>query len=310
MQRFSLGKLIAVCPRCGRRTFKPYIDNATGQPLDAACGRCNREVNCRYHLPPSQWFAAGGHAAPAPGGWTPPPPPPPDFVTLPRQNVERLHDDTLFNFLCRHFARERVADVFQRYHVTHAYWHGGATTFPLVDAEGHCRSAKLMRYGTDGHRIKSDNPVFNVTYLHSLLGLKPFSYRACFFGEHLAAARPDKRLCLVESEKTALVMAIADGDDRMVYMATGGASALRPRPEILADPYGRFAPLRGRDVLLYPDADMMPQWKAAGDALATWCRTVTLGDVTAPPYGLTASRDIADYILDTTAPPVISRRCI
>ena len=105
-------------------------------------------------------------------------------------------------------------------------------------------------------------------------------------------------------------MAIADGDDRMVYMATGGASALRPRPEILADPYGRFAPLLGRDVLLYPDADMMPQWKAAGDALATWCRTVTLGDVTAPPYGLTASRDIADYILDTTAPPVISRRCI
>lgn len=297
MQRFSLGKLIAVCPRCGRRTFKPYIDNATGQPLDAACGRCNREVNCRYHLPPSQWFAAGGHAAPAPGGWTPPPPPPPDFVTLPRQNVERLHDDTLFNFLCRHFERERVADVFQRYHVTHAYWHGGATTFPLVDAEGHCRSAKLMRYGTDGHRLKGDNPAFNVTWLHTILRLKPFNFRACFFGEHLAAAAPEKTLIVVESDKTALIMACDDRLDKHVYLACGGASAIVPRPGLLSDPYGRLAPLKGRDVILFPDADMVPRWTEAANALTTWCRTVRIVDITAPPYSLTGSKDIADHII-------------
>ena len=297
MQRFSLGKLIAVCPRCGRRTFKPYIDNATGQPLDAACGRCNREVNCRYHLPPSQWFAAGGHAAPAPGGWTPPPPPPPDFVTLPRQNVERLHDDTLFNFLCRHFERERVADVFQRYHVTHAYWHGGATTFPLVDAEGHCRSAKLMRYGSDGHRLKGDNPAFNVTWLHTILRLKPFNFRACFFGEHLATADPEKTLIVVESEKTALIMACDDCLDKHVYIACGGASAIVPRPELLSDPYGRLAPLKGRNVVLFPDADMTARWTEAANALTAWCRTVRIVDITAPPYSLTGSQDIADHII-------------
>lgn len=57
--RFSLGKILDRCPQCGRRTFKPYMDNATGLPLDAAaCGRCNREVKCRYHMTPAQWFAA------------------------------------------------------------------------------------------------------------------------------------------------------------------------------------------------------------------------------------------------------------
>ena len=30
------------------------------------------------------------------------------------------------------------------------------------------------RYGTDGHHVKSDNPDYNVTYLHSLLRLPPF----------------------------------------------------------------------------------------------------------------------------------------
>lgn len=298
MHRYSLGKLTAVCPGCGRRTFKPYVDNATGRPLDAdACGRCNREVNCRYHLRPSQWFARGGKVAPLPRGWTPPPLPPPDFTPLPRQDVARLQGDALFKFLCGRFDPARVTDVFQRYRVTHANWHGGATAFPLIDAEGHCRSAKLMRYGDDGHRIKSDNPAYNVTYLHSLLGLKPFTYRACFFGEHLAAASPDKKLCLVESEKTALVMACDDTTDRLVFMATGGCSALRPRPEALTDPYSRFAPLRGRDVILYPDADKVREWADAADALTLWCRTIVMKDVTAPPYALTGSRDIADYIL-------------
>ena len=297
--RFSLGKITAQCPQCGRRTFKPYVDNATGLPLDAdACGRCNREVNCRYHLTPAAWFAAGGHAAAVPPGWKPPPPPPPDYISAPpAQAVEHLRRDTLYRYLCGLFGEERVLEVFNRYHVAHSYWNGGATAFFLTDAGGRCRSAKLMRYGEDGHRLKGANPAANVTYLHTLLGLKPFSFRACFFGEHLAAAEPQKTLVVVESEKSALVMACDDSRGKHVYLACGGASAIVPRPEVLADPCGRLAPLRGRDVILYPDADMMPRWDDAANALRTWCRTVYVVDVAAPPYALTGSQDIADHII-------------
>ena len=65
---------------------------------------------------------------------------------------------------------------------------GGATAFFLLDSQMCCRSAKLMRYNSDGHRRKSDNPAANVTWLHSLMGLKGFRYCGCFFGAHLAVA--------------------------------------------------------------------------------------------------------------------------
>lgn len=302
--RFSLGKITTQCPQCGRRTFKPYIDNATGLPLDAsACGRCNREVNCRYHLTPSAWFAAGGRAPAVPPGWKPPPLPPPDYIAAPpQQAVEHLRRNTLYQYLCGVFGEERVLAIFRRYHVAHSYWNGGATAFFLADAGGHFRSAKLMRYGTDGHRLKGDNPAFNVTWLHTLLRLKPFNFRACFFGEHLAAADPEKTLIVVESEKTALIMACDDRLDKHVYLACGGASAIVPRPELLTDPYGRLAPLKGRDVILFPDADMVQRWTEAANALTAWCRTVRIVDITAPPYSLTGSQDIADHIVGKLIP--------
>lgn len=299
MYRFSLGKITVQCPQCGRRTFKPYVDNATGMPLDACvCGRCNREFKCGYHYTPTQWFAAGGKAAPVPVGRRPAPLPPPDFINpVPEQPLDILRRDALFAFLCGIFGEERVLAVFRSYHVIHANWHGGATTFFLTDECGNIRSAKLMRYGSDGHRIKSDNPAENVTYLHTVLGFKQFRYRSCFFGAHLAAAYSDRALIVVESEKTAIIMACADSTGRFVFMACGGASAIRPRPDILTDPYGRFAPLKGREVILYPDADMVNRWDEAADALRRWCRSVYNVDITASPYFLTGSDDIADYIL-------------
>ncbi len=71
--RFSLGRRVGICPQCGHRTLKLYEDRATGWALDAAVGRCNREVKCKYHVTPAQYFAAGGHAPAVPAGWVAPP---------------------------------------------------------------------------------------------------------------------------------------------------------------------------------------------------------------------------------------------
>lgn len=299
MRRFSLGKLVAQCPQCGRRTFKPYMDNSTGLPLDVTtCGRCNREVNCGYHFTPRNWFDAGGRVGAAAKGWTPPPPQPPDFVMTPwKQSIEKLQTDTLFRFLSSRFGESKVLDVFHRYNVLHSLWHGGATTFFLTDSEGRARSAKLMRYNEDGHRVKSDNPAYNVTYLHSLLKLHPFNYRACFFGEHIAATQAESNIVLVESEKTALILACADKTEKNAYLATGGCSALRPKAEEKNDPFSRHKILHDRNVLLIPDADMVDKWKDVASDLAEICRSVNVVDVRLPPFRLTGSDDIGDFLV-------------
>ena len=154
-----------------------------------------------------------------------------------------------------------------------------------------------MRYGDDGHRIRSDNPAFNVSYLHAIKRVRSFRYRACFFGEHIAAARPDAAICLVESEKTALIMACRENSGRYAYLATGGCSALKPRETDRDDPYSRFGILRDRRVILYPDADMIATWRDVAEALRPFCRSVRLIDVSLPPYSLTASEDIGDWLL-------------
>lgn len=300
MHRFSLGKMVTVCPQCHHRSFKPYVDNASGRALDAqVCGRCNREVKCKYHFTPAQWFEAGGKVAAPPAGWTPPPPLPPDFVEVPKiRQTAMLEDDALFRWLCGFFPKERVREVFAEYGVRHARWNGGATAFFLTDEEGRCRSAKLMRYGADGHRRKNGRPQDNVSWMHTVCGYRGFRFRACFFGAHLAAKYPDRTLCLVESEKTALIMALEDESGLFTFMATGGASALMPRPEVLADPWGRLRPLKGRHLILYPDADMVDRWMEAANGLRGWCKTVQLCDVRNLPWGLTGSADMGDLIIE------------
>lgn len=50
------------CPSCGpkhRKTLSRYIDTQTGEPLPEIYGRCDREINCGYHLNPYYKGATG-----------------------------------------------------------------------------------------------------------------------------------------------------------------------------------------------------------------------------------------------------------
>ena len=50
-----------ICPNCGRAEFSPYINVHTDEPVDERlCGKCNREHNCGYHMPPREWAARYG----------------------------------------------------------------------------------------------------------------------------------------------------------------------------------------------------------------------------------------------------------
>ena len=46
------------CPRCGRKSFTPYIDTQTNEILDENVGICDHKNSCGYHFTPREYFGA------------------------------------------------------------------------------------------------------------------------------------------------------------------------------------------------------------------------------------------------------------
>ena len=157
----------------------------------------------------------------------------------------------------------------------------GMTVFWQMDEKGQLRTGKMMRYKADGHRDKSDG--YNFDWIHSSLvrhrdpetgrmtDEPPYPHpelynpdrqemKSCYFGLHLLNQYKrkgiDQTVCIVESEKTALLMAVAYGNNaKQVWMACGGLENLSPE---------KLAPItaQGRHVILYPDRDGIDKWQA------------------------------------------------
>lgn len=101
-----------------------------------------------------------------------------------------------------------------------------------------------MYYQPDGHRSKTR---FNTVEARlKKVGRLPMEFNLvqCLFGEHLLSVYPDseKTVALVESEKTALIGAMAH--PKMLWLATGGISQTSTN---------KMAILKGREVIAFPD---------------------------------------------------------
>ena len=180
-----------------------------------------------------------------------------DYMTHTRG--EALKDDTLCNWL-RSLPwnvpqRERLENVIKNYGVGHAK--DGRVIFWQVDENGAVRTGKLMRYQPNGKRVRTEHP----GWIHNLLAkagkIDLTKSRKCvtLFGMHLLAFFPDAEVCIVESEKTALVCSIAWGNmKRRIWLAAGGLQYLKPemlQPLITA----------GRRITLFPDRDGQAKWQ-------------------------------------------------
>lgn len=135
----------------------------------------------------------------------------------------------------------------------------GHTIFWQVDEMGNIRTGKMMRYKPDGHRDK-ETP-YNFDWIHAALlragkyDPEKYEKRTTLFGMHLLDPTAPATVNIVESEKTALICAIAYGNMREnVWMASGGLTFLSPE---------RLKPIINRDrrIILYPDHDGIEAWK-------------------------------------------------
>lgn len=177
--------------------------------------------------------------------------------------------------------------VFEIYYLgTSSKWNG-ASVFWQIDSKGEVRGGKIMAFDKTGKRIK--DPRSLITRVHSQLGLKDYNLKQCFFGEHLLAIHPSKQVCIVESEKTAMICAVYM--PQFVWIATGGKNGCNFNSKV----YNQV--LTGRDVTLYPDVGEEDLWghRSAGIPGAV-VRVSKYLPAIARNEGNMDGQDLADYL--------------
>ena len=239
-----------------------------------------------------------------PFDYTPPPPRPRPaplpMLVIPEGMVRsgRLEEDALVRWLRSlpwdGAQRARIDKVLAEYKVGHSRM--GYTVFWQIDDEGKARTGKMMLYKADGHRDK-ETP-YNFSWVHSTLNRKHIidtskeEVKQCLFGLHLLNKYKGADVCIVESEKTAVIMAIAYGNhEKQVWMACGGLQNISK---------DKLAPImkEGRRIVLYPDRDGVKAWEKKAHELNYLNITVDSRPVTEwwkPQDGEKA--DIADVVV-------------
>lgn len=289
--RFKLedraGKKKYHCPGCGRNgKLVRYLDTVTGGQLPEHYGRCDREVNCGYHLSPysdgfakgiqdrdkgliNQSFSSLGVSSPIRARAREIQSAPPSYIDPEIFKASRDHyeQNNFVKWLVSLFGEDVTSQIIGLYHLgtsRHQFRHPehsgylsprGSCVFWQVDRGGKVRSGKVMLYDPlNGRRVKT--PFSHITWVHRALKLKDFNLQQCFFGEHLLKLHPEAEVGIVESEKSALV-AIAYMP-HMVWLAAGSLTNLNPE---------RCAALAGRTVYLFPDLNAFDKWKQKAEEL-------------------------------------------
>lgn len=154
--------------------------------------------------------------------------------------------------------KRRVEKMINNYQIGHTK--EGHAVFWQIDEHGIVHTGKMMKYKADGHRDKVSE--HNFDWVHSVLlragqwNYETHEARTCYFGQHLINCLPHATINLVESEKTALICAIAYGNMwNNLWIATGGKQFFkRDKLQSLID--------ANRTIVVYPDKDGIEEWKA------------------------------------------------
>ncbi|WP_295664110.1 DUF6371 domain-containing protein [uncultured Mucilaginibacter sp.] len=283
-----------ICPDCGKKTFVPFVDTATGEQLPDDFGRCDREVNCAYFLSPyKEGFTvptANGYHYPRPAKERPKMP---TFVKvdLLKQTRKAYDENNFVIWLNQHFDPGIANQLITRYHIgTSNHW-PGATIFWQIDTQGRVRSGKIMLYNpATGRRVKHEKYTY-INWVHSVLKLKDFELKQCLFGEHLLKQYPASPVAIVESEKTAIIASVYL--TRFVWLAAGSLSNLTVE---------KCQPLAGRKVYLFPDLNGYDKWQEKANQISklmpgTLFKISNFLQIKAPEADKQKGLDLADYLI-------------
>jgi hypothetical protein len=239
--KFSLreGSKKEVCPNCGKKEFKPYVD-VHGVEAGEKYGRCERINNCGYnHYPKGAYAKAPEYIQRNPVVELPTTYIAQSIVNL---TLQKYETNIFYYFLINTFG-QKVADELKEKYIIGTSQVGGAI-FWQKDFTGRYRTAKTIQYNLNGKRKKG---IYSY-YIHKRIA-DDFVLKQCFFGEHLLAQYPDMDVALCESEKTAVMMSVYM--PQYVWIASGGSEMLNPE---------KFAHLHGRKLTVFPDEGLFKKW--------------------------------------------------
>ena len=221
-------------------------------------GKCDHQHSCGYHYKPSEYYHdnqwAREPSARTEFHFTPPPLPP--FRPLPMEYVLRSLSpvSTFWHWFSTDVATrlslspEQVGRVYDDYLI--GATRKGSVIFWQIDHKRQVHGGHIMQYGPDGHR----NGFQGWTHIPLIQqGRLPLDWQLCqcLFGQHLLSRRPKAHVCIVESEKTALIMAAHQPE--YLWLATCGSGGLNA---------AKLECLRDRRFTLFPDSGCFKKWQA------------------------------------------------
>jgi len=250
-----------VCPQCGRKSLVRYVDTENlCQYLHDAVGKCDHENSCGYHYKPSEFFHDHPLHLPKADYDIPihhkriDPPRPEPLIAIDMDYVQKSCStvSTFWKWITSIATQLEVnSEALKRIHK--AYYigatKGGSVIFWQIDEQLQVHTGHIMSYNLQGHRNGYQN------WTHCFLKERnqlPDFYQPpkCFFGQHLLRERADDTVAIVESEKTAIVMALVQ--PQLIWLATAGCGGLSLQ---------KTTCLKGRHVLLFPDSGCMEKWR-------------------------------------------------
>jgi hypothetical protein len=239
------------CPKCGKKKrFVKYIETETGNYADSQYGRCDRETSCGYIMYPNNNSILNYE-------YIAPQPEKPSYIEkeILQNSLTKYEINPLINYLYNYYSKDEVRNSFKKYQVGTSKMYNGATVFWQMDNTGNIRTGKIMAYDiATGGRIKDEN-ISYVNWVHSVLKKPNYNLKQCLFGLHLLNDIV-KQVAIVESEKTAIIMSIEFPN--YTWMSTGSLQGFK---------YEYLAPLKGTDIIAFPDKGGYDKWKVTADGL-------------------------------------------
>ena len=319
------------CPACGHnKAFTPYVYSQTRLPIDAEeCGKCDRVLKCKYEMTPREYFNRHptlGRPVRVMSEMHRIPPVCAGVAENFPDQTEAAHltikcnkrRNPLYRYMTsltghRQDYEQLLSRVFDLYHVGTAKKWGGSTVFWLTDSEGRFVDGKVMGYDdTTGKRIRKPTP--RITWVSAIIARrdkKVFTVgNRPIFGQHLMTAYPTADVLVVESEKTALLLALALMDregpeilNHKLPIAVGGCEGLTESKLHTLCNHIAPAPRTGNSprCILLPDNGCLEKWqnvKKRLERLYNGVRVETSNIMENPPAGLsvTSGDDIGDII--------------
>jgi len=269
-----------LCPNCNKRRFVRYIDTVKDEVLPEIYGRCDREVNCSYHLNPYKDGYAKILTELERGNetqhWTPKRPTKkpiqkkPEPIFIPIEVLKRTlkpegygQNTFIQNLLSRvpfPFEAKEVEKVVSLYYLgtIKSGYRAGGITFPFIDQSGYVRAVQVKQFDERNHTTGTDflHSIIDKHYQKNsqpvpewLMGYKTNEIKvSCLFGEHNLNKYPYNPIALVEAPKTAiygtLYFGFPEQATNLLWLAVYNLSSLN---------VDKCKTLKGRDVYLFPD---------------------------------------------------------